>query len=479
MEGPETDFVSVPAAPAVRVLRSTPSPISLCTSPNAKASAPAPMFQFMGAAKSYDRDLKALSALLAGTQCHLEVPECQRNPYPFALSEQHVDEQGRWCALAHTAICKVVNNFFNDERLVGKQMQPSQDPQMRRMLDVLRNHATSEYTNIGSWRPDMLFPADETLGRSFEVCEINARFPYNGFFSSCAKTVCAAQVSEDILPIEGLAVIPEAFDGFYNRTQPLGIVKGLEKGGGVHIFKANASSNVRWVSPEDLRVDSSTGGLRDAHGPLPQLSLELKQTELAALSPEVQASLCRMEGRTLNDMRTIVMVHDKRLLSVLSNVELMEEYLGNREDAQFLASRVVQTEVVETICPQMKQQILGEEQNAWLLKPNLAGKGFGVLLGRECTAEQWRNAVVDPAHSQWILQPVLQQARFQVAVEEGVGCAMHVVGALLNLGGKFFGPGIFRAAPVKESIVNVASGVGTVMAPVMLARDGASKISRG
>lgn len=476
-----------------------------------------------------------------------EVPEEQINPYPFAVSRAQLEEQRKWCALAHTAICRIVNRYFDDEELSEKKyLRPFHDPNMRRLLDCIRAHVTSgapssEFTSVGSWRPDMLFPADRGAhgsGRTFEVCEINARFPFNGFYSSAALGRCAkaqakaAGHEHGMHGVEGLEEIPEAFARFFDGTQPLGIVKGQEKGGGVHIFKramdlvtprassadaphldgggsasertlegaeeVEQESKVRWVRPEDLCVDPSTGGLRDAHGPLPQLSLELKQAELAALPEDVLMALCKhhndhnssnhQHSRVLNDLRTVALVHDKRLLAVLGDVELMqrEEYLGSRADAEFLASRIVRTLVVEAVlegdtalpveAPEL-ERIFGAGKDAWLLKPNLAGKGFGVLLGRNCSEDEWRTALHDPTHRQWVLQPVCEQAQFQIAAQDGARHAMHVVGLLHNLGGKFFGPGIFRADATKQDIVNVANGSGTVMAPVVRAGPGPASAS--
>ena len=53
---------------------------------------------------------------------------------------------------------------------------------------MLGAHACS-----GSWRPDILYPKDEP--DNFKVCEINARFPFNGYYASHEKNNILGQLS--------------------------------------------------------------------------------------------------------------------------------------------------------------------------------------------------------------------------------------------------------------------------------------------
>lgn len=47
--------------------------------------------------------------------------------------------------------------------------------------------------NSGSWRPDILYPKENP--DHFQVCEINARFPFNGFYASHEKNNILGQLS--------------------------------------------------------------------------------------------------------------------------------------------------------------------------------------------------------------------------------------------------------------------------------------------
>jgi len=243
----------------------------------------------------------------------------------------------------------------------------------------------------------------------------------------------------------------------------IGMVKGREQGTDVHVFK-KLMPNARWVKPEELFLNAH-GQLCDTEGPLEQVSLELRQAEVAALSPDVQIALCRMESQLLNDLRTILIVHDKRLLSVMSDKDLVCDFLeGNHDDAVFLSDRIPTTLVVEALDESKLASVL-EAKDDWLLKPSLAGKGHGIVLGRCCTVDEWRNVVTDPAHGHFVLQQAVKQHQFQIETPGGSTLA-HVVGVTLNCGSHFFGPGACRAAPLEEEIVNVAGGRAFVLPTV-------------
>ena len=279
-----------------------------------------------------------------------------------------------------------------------------------------------------------------------------------------------------------------AFEDWFDVGKPLTILKKKETGAGVYIFADNTACDTRWVDPENLVIDSyhsygiSTEYLIDitdeTRQPIKQLLLELHQSELAEMDEKVIMKILEMERYTLNNVRTNMIVHDKRLLSVLCDTHLMEEYLGNREDAIFLSSRVIPTISVEQLMNtyqycnftdmdkngfDMEVVFSKSGKDRYLLKPNMFGKGKGIIYGRSVSTKEWRNALECYQSLQWVVQPVVQEEVFYLNMGKDEFTPMHMVGLLHNLDDQFFGPGVFRGTPIDDTDAQF-----TVWAPALL-----------
>jgi hypothetical protein len=122
----------------------------------------------------------------------------------------------------------------------------------------------------------------------------------------------------------------------------------------------------RFVHPHSLHVRD--GALHDGIGPLEQFALECDQKELLALPAEVMARL--VATKHINDLRTIFLAHDKRMLAVLSS-PILDDYLSPA-DAALLRAHVVPTFVCGMDAAARAKALANRTQ--WLLKPNGGGK---------------------------------------------------------------------------------------------------------
>jgi hypothetical protein len=122
-----------------------------------------------------------------------------------------------------------------------------------------------------------------------------------------------------------------------------------------------------------------------------QVGLELYQHELLALLRE---TLRAISLRCFNDLRTIFLVHDKRMLGIV------------REELNSLVDRSVLTEaqaailrhgIAETFLPGSVEVMelarrcaeLPGLRNDFLLKPIRGGKGAGIIFGDEVSNSEW------------------------------------------------------------------------------------------
>lgn len=98
------------------------------------------------------------------------------NPYPFYSPPHRVQELQRFQSALHTAVKVIIKNWWSTSRY---QLAIPLSPKVERVLRSLESRRP--YDNLGSYRPDFLIPLHQYGPLS--ICEINARFMFNGFFS--------------------------------------------------------------------------------------------------------------------------------------------------------------------------------------------------------------------------------------------------------------------------------------------------------
>jgi glutathionylspermidine synthase len=379
------------------------------------------------------------------------------NPYPFGICVSEFQIQSRLQRIVRKAIQQVVKHYGSDRR-IQKLISLSET-----VLSLLQALDKSSYL-LGSFRPDFLYALDGTI----KICEINARFPTNGYWIS--------HYLNNIIPslpylplglnaIEDLEKIPRVFCSRFKTGDRVGILKGCERGWDIYSlhFELNqAGYPCRIVSPEEIQVKGNWLG--DSQGIFQNLVLELHQHELLQTAFLSNLGLAIAPTICFNDLRTIFIVHDKRFLAVLSSETIMKDYLIP-EEVTLLHQSIVPTYVMSQ-SPEIVEAALAEPKN-WIIKPNLFGKGEGILIGRFCPRSQWIKNINQYKKSDYILQKYVAQKKFNILTcvrGEVINMPMYVVGMLLGFDEVFLGTGIYRSSP--QEIVNVASG-GTILFPTI------------
>ncbi len=372
------------------------------------------------------------------------------NPFPVVLSKAEFELQLRIQRALKSAIEKIVANYFKDQRLLKIISQPEDALKLLSKLDG------SPY-KIGTYRPDFVHDL-EGIPR---VCEINARFPCNAYFIThyLSKAFESLTVNSHLrcMAMEGLRNVPSLFLNRFSNKDRLAVVKGREKGWDIHFFMHELKKkcySCDLISTSELIADASRDGL----------IYELHQDELlhegiwSALKDVVR------DLPQLNDLRTILIVHDKRFLSIFHDADIVDEYL-DRETAHLLRQHVIPTYVVGRSPGRVEEA--KQNQNDWVLKPNLFGKGEGLLIGRNTPKDQWEASLSDEKSSNYVLQQFIDQKKFSIRmlVDGRVEIVnLNIVGTLLCFDDEFVGTGIYRASP--NDIVNVAGG-GAILFPML------------
>jgi hypothetical protein len=382
-----------------------------------------------------------LAAMGRAADAQVPWPDELFNPYPFVLSGEDVERLMTFGRAVHAGIHAVVRNFAEDERIRARY---GLDPRLAAILERAKNEP---YT-IGMFRPD--FVIDEH--GDFRVCEINARFSANGYAINHIVDRALSEITylpPNVRRVAGQSTIHSTMTATFRDGRPIALVLSSESGSEIHMLLRGLETFT--ISPSALTL-----GERDPH-----YVLELDRMELLELAPDVLEHIIRNGSR--NDVRTLILVHDKRLLSVLSDPSIMRDHV-DAESTALLARHIIPTRPAADA--EAREQALAN-RGEWVLKPSSGGRGVDVRIGHETPREVWEARLRDHAHED-TLQRFIPQRRYSIlhlADGELAEADMHVVGLLPCFEDHVFGPGIFRAGT--GSVINVHQQRGEVLACVM------------
>ncbi|KAH8885485.1 hypothetical protein GQ53DRAFT_659813 [Thozetella sp. PMI_491] len=417
-------------------------------------------------------------------------------PRPILISEYHQTLLNNLHESLNAALTDIVQRWWTDREARLPERMPLEETEE----DLLRANAQASCGNVrrfsaclGSWRPDFLVEdiwSDQkgTTVENFRVTEINARFPFNGLmheaFNQRALDDLGVGVNGLMHATEPEKVLNGVF-GLFEENMPLHLLKGEERGIDIHMFihsyQRRFGVSPRLIEASDLRllpnsesqgryrlycvakVVGNQDGLYSASPRLihqgevleevHQIGLELHQHELRALAPEMRREI---SVRCFNDLRTILLVHDKRILGIIKQ-ELPT--LVAREVLTADQAATLDKGIVDTILPGSPEidQLLRELKenpdlkNSYLLKPIRDGKGAGIVFGDELGSSDWTSAL-EPLRSSGLGGFVLQRRIFPrlyelILKESGERVNYPLVGTYHAIDATLIGLGIWRSSP--------------------------------
>lgn len=198
-----------------------------------------------------------------------------------------------------------------------------------------------------------------------------------------------------------------------------------------------------------------------------QIGLELHQRELARMTPQM---LQQLSLRCFNDMRTIRLVHDKRLLGIVIQEldNLVTRNVLTPEQATILHQGIVPTIIpgssqLSHFIAECRQSSL---QDAYLLKPVRSGKGAGILFGDELSRDEWLSklkSMRDPHLQRWkttyVIQRRIEHGLYEVLLRESDGVQRYpLIGTFMMVHGKLLGLGLWRSGPRRICALSLGGG---------------------
>ncbi|UKZ68390.1 uncharacterized protein TrAtP1_009429 [Trichoderma atroviride] len=362
------------------------------------------------------------------------------------------------------ATTNIIERWFSDK----KADFPSRMPLEKHEEGVLRWIASSDIVpkyagREGCSRPDFLFSATSQNPCQPIICEINARFPYNSWFFVEAATEPferAGLRNSGLKTGHDSAAFGDAVVSLFDSSHPGHILLGKQWiGFDVHLlpgkFKQRTGHEMRIISPSDLRLtedsESPTGYhlsciIKDSEEleRVWQISLDMVQTEIQEFSPEILREIARI---CTNDLRSVFLLHDKRLLGiVLEEVDnLVEQGVVDSVEAQLLKESIAPTYVPgsagwnEAISsPNAKEGLV--------LKDARGGIGRGHVFGHNVTQGKWDECLRAVGDGElvegkgFVLQGKVDQVSFDILNPAGDNPQSHyLIGAWAAVNGKYLG----------------------------------------
>ncbi|RAK99976.1 Clavaminate synthase-like protein [Aspergillus ibericus CBS 121593] len=383
-------------------------------------------------------------------------------PRPILITQQHQAQLQQLHRALTAAIVDIVTRWWTDADARFPQRMPLRREE-EELLKWLDRHLPPDRANYagcsGSWRPDFLVegPGSESEPiETFRITEINARFSFNGFMYAAYGQEALRNLCDDpgLVPATDPVKILSGLLSLFQLNLPLHLLKNEEPGMDIHMFidfaKRHLKMTPRLITPADLRLlpdsqapggyklccvvsDHEKASLR--HGlsfitseqgeklEIFQVGLELHQHELFALDPDM---LRQISLRCFNDIRTILLVHDKRMLGIIKQEIplLVARQVLRPEDGEALRRGIADTiipgspELDELIGSSALSPTLRKE---YLWKPIRGGKGAGIVFGDEIDPEEWlatlerlRCPQLDSTRTTYVIQRRIWPALYEV-----------------------------------------------------------------
>lgn len=354
----------------------------------------------------------ALRALLDPKDCADQV---------LSISIAYRDRMRRLTVLLDMALRAVVRRYGEDERIRTIYALPPE------LDDILRRAAPRPY-RVGWYRPDVIFDREGTT----RICEIGARYSMNGWMVSRALSKGHADFWADLCSP-------------YTPGSTLALVHRREPGGEVDCLSDHLQrTGVHFLSVKPEEMELRDGRLTARGTVLDRLILQMDRTELLYFQPAVLDRLMEC-GDYFNDVRTLILVHDKRVLAVLSDGAIMREAMPGNLYAE------LQPHLIPSFCIGSAAEVerFLEQDGDWIAKQNSGGRGIGTLVRSRCGADEWADLI----RGNWpslMFQPYLDQLDY---VEADTGLTIHMVGMLLCRDDVCYGNGVFRGSD--EAVINL------------------------
>ncbi|KAM5358009.1 hypothetical protein ACJZ2D_015685 [Fusarium nematophilum] len=399
------------------------------------------------------------------------------SPHAIAVSDSMLVRLEQLHVLLGRALVDLVTRWFSDETAQLPQRMPLDLAEEAMLRWITKSTSVPEYSeHAGCWRSDVLFgrSSDGLDDQAPYICEINGRLPLNGVVAVGHHASGISQLGAGKDGFEMANSLEEShmlLMDFFDTSKPLFCVRdkwpGVDSSFFLVAYTARTSQPAGVVRPADLELrpdaSSPTGYSlwdRSTDVLLSQWFAEMLQEEWADLDPTVARHLAQTP---LNDLRTVLLVHDKRLLGILPQElpGMVDRGVLTAGEADTLAAGIARTLIPGS---EELQTLLRESaadpaiKDHYVYKPCRDGSGSGVELGRNLSQEEWLGRLgrlagsdaLRPCQHPAVIQRLVEHHWYDMVRHEVPGVTgpkpepFHLIGSMYMFQSRRFYPGPWR-----------------------------------
>jgi hypothetical protein len=353
---------------------------------------------------------------------------------PLAIRKETNDGLRR----VHSLFLKCIRHFVEQYDRY-RDLMPVPD----RVAEILALCRRKPY-RPGTYRAD--FVIDEAS--RIKLIETTCRFAMNGYFTSgffihnLADRFLAGR--PDIRKIDAYTPFYDRYMDYFGPFEHVCLLKGADNRNDtkfvIPVFE-KAGFPVQVIPA--VEIPANIHRFRDA-----AVLGELSHEEICALPPETIAAI--IDANSLNDLRTVFLIHDKRFFALLGHDAFLRAALAPAEIGE------LRPYLVPTYTKRLNPEIWKEartDKSRWIIKPYNMGKSIDVHAGALTDTAEWAALFDSGRADTMVLQEFVSQRRFHGTIGDKT-YHDYVTGTLLFFEDGYFGPGLCRASsyPVTNKV---------------------------
>ncbi|AJP71188.1 hypothetical protein [Sphingomonas hengshuiensis] len=366
---------------------------------------------------------------------------------PVLVTPDYLARLTRLNQLLDRALRAIVAQYFDDPRIRSVYALP--DP-----IEAILRLAHGQPYRVGWHRPDFVHDSN---GQP-RVCEIGARYPLNGWMVSerAAEALAPHAAAAGLGDVTGHGFV-DALCAPYSPGDTVAMLHAGEAGTEIFLLaEMLGERGIDFLSVSPTALERVGGTLRAGGRTIDHVILEMDRSELPSIPGAVLRHLIAT-GRYFNDVRTLILVHDKRVLAVLWDDAIRRSLLP-ADEAEELRGFLIPSWTIG--CADGCKALLARDEDM-IAKRSSGGRGIDALVRRECGEAAWR-ARVERDWSRDMYQQYLAQRNYGAP---GDARATHLVGLQLCRDATSYGPGIFRGS--SASVINLHGDRGLIYVPLV------------
>ncbi|WP_448663694.1 hypothetical protein ACG3SL_03185 [Sphingomonas sp. CJ20] len=366
---------------------------------------------------------------------------------PVLVTPAYLARLERLNQLLDKALRAIVERYFDDPRIRAIYALPAP-------MEAILRLADAQPYRVGWYRPDLVHDIE---GQP-RVCEIGARYPLNGWMVSerAAQALAPHAATTGLGDVTGRGFI-DALCGRFRVGDTVAMLHAGEAGTEIFLLAdALRDRGIGFLSVSPAAIELVGGELRAGGQRIDHVILEMDRSELPLIPGAVLRHLIAT-GAYFNDVRTLILVHDKRVLAVLWDDAIRHSILP-ADEAEALRRFLIPSWAITDAggC----EALLARNEDM-IAKRSSGGRGIDALVRRECGEAAWRTRV-SRDWSKDMYQHYLAQRDFGAP---GEARATHLVGLQLCCDAISYGPGIFRGS--SASVINLHGDRGLIYVPLV------------